>query len=357
MSRSFHDDLNAAFANGQATAGALEERFRWTLEKCRQDTPTRFDTLDRLQAHLANHVAPEIEHHRAGWTVSVFEPEAVCGPNGLLRGPAVAVHRAQDPDVHAAAVPIRHGALALPHLHTMREIANLGVDAFDAAERTVAAAGVWDVTARVAAQLGEIVDGGSTERDGVDVLQAWVNLTDDGYYAAAADSISVRYAPGGGTNLDADDLAEHHPWERFAIWEPGNTTLHIAHSGPDPAGDNAQPDIVASIDDQSALRADSVRVVAAAAALTLRDQLSGRLHYQSWLSTVPQLVVPAFYDPAAKALPLRCLIAEPDVSLVDAALRPPHHTGLGLVADPDAYAGVGWAADPPAESRSPELAL
>ncbi len=355
MRHSYSDDFNLAFANCEATAAQLTERFKWTVGYIDRDTPASFDTLEDLRQHLANRVAPDIAHHRPGWTIDVFDSGAVCGPDGPLDAPTVAVHHAEDPDIHAAAITLPPNAYAVPHRHTIVEISNLGVDAYNALQRTEAAAVTWDLTARVARQIADLVDAGDAERDGADVLQAWVNLQDEGYYAGY-DRLLVRYPPGGGTNLDDTEFAEHPPWQSFAIWDAGNATLHTAHSGPDPTRRDAEPDIVASIDDQSAIHHDSVGAVAEAAARTLRDQIPATTHPQPWIAVTN--TVPVLHDTSGGALPLRCCITEPDASLIDAPLRPPRRVGLGLVADPSAPGGIGWAADTPTTARDcPDLAL
>ena len=360
MPSGYQDDHNAAFARGEATRTLLEERHSRTLDYCDRDTPTRFDTLDQIKAHLSTRIAPDIAHHRPGWGIDVVEAATVRGPQGALAYPAVVIHHAQNLHSHAAAIALRSEPYAVPHSHTIREVAILGVDAFNARVRTAAAAQAWETTSRIAGEIAHLADEfagphaahmayvaavDAAPGDGAALLQAWVHCTGYGYFSDDQPPIVTRHAVNDDAHLGG------RLWEPFTIWDPANATLQIAHL--DTSADGAPPRVIAALDHQSALNAASARAVASAAALTLHDELKPGLSGLSWDSDTVEPIVPVLYDPESPGVRLRCHITEPDVALIEGAMRPPRNASLGLIADPsDPTRHAIWAARLPDPSRT-----
>ena len=321
----------------------------------------QLNSLDDVDAYLDSDVNNTLSARLTGWTAAIEDP--VRGPDGLLCDPAVVITFAGDPSLRVAAIALTDRARAgsvhrftLPDPGRIAELVSFGVAARDARAATVVAADAWALTLRVSAELASVARCDEPGTCGEDLLAAWVHHTELDHRVRLGrdelvERVLVRYPPGGGTNLDYDEFADHAPYEPFAIWDPGNATLHIAHSGPDPAADDAEPVIVASVDNQAAEHPASAQAVAEAAISTLRAQLDDRDER-----------IAVLYDPTAPLGGLRCDLCEPDVALIDAAMRPPRTASLGLVesSSRDRRSGLDWAEDVPDRTRSrlsPALSL
>lgn len=343
-------DLNRQRSHLVSSLHSVTNHDVLAADSAQRSAARRFDNHHAISAYLDHDVDPALARRVPGWTASIADP--VRGPDGLLPDPAVVIHRVDDATVRVAAIalsvprPIRTAAderFTLPDPARIADLAQFGIAAHQARLSTAAAADTWELTVRVCDQLAAVTRHADPRTPGEELLEEWVRHTelDDFVHDAA---VAVRYPPGGGTNLDYEEFANHQPYKAFAIWELGNAAVHIAHSGPDPRADGAEPVIVASIDNQAAEHPASARAVAQAAISTLRAQLDDRDNQR----------VPVLYDPTAALSGLRCTLCEPDVALIDAPMRPPRSASLGLVetANPQRPSQLDWAENLPARTRS-----